>query len=283
MENYIRIVTTDDLENYKSLFFDKFEKSNLSFLQYLYAEKKQVEEILTISFTNEVESVINSEDLAAEKNILSEMFGHTFYSILNEINNTVLDCKYYSESSFLEYIENIVSKKGIFPLQDCLSEEPIYKVDRLIDFLNDYAVRLWQPDLSIKNHGIAKFLDDEILKAELQTKNKSNIGEHVLNQEAPQNDYSDTAPLQRMIILEKLGIIKYIKSLQKDGLNEKHTAEILSSFTGIISGTIAKNLGVMGDKQNNEDKNSPYKNPKNFNLAQNKLDKFNIDLTKIFK
>lgn len=101
--------------------------------------------------------------------------------------------------------------------------------------------------------------------------------------EIPENDYSDTVPLERMIILEKLGIIKYIQSLQNDKFNEKHTAEILSSFTGIIAGTISKNLGVMGDKKNDKDKNSPYKNPKNLNLASNKLDKFNIDLNKIIK
>lgn len=283
MENYIRIVTTDDLENYKTVFFDRFEKSNSSFLHYLYLEKKQVEQILTNSFNKEVESALNSEDLRTEKNILSEMFGHTFYAILNEINNTVLDCKYYSEDSFLEYIENIVSKKGIFPLQDCLSDEPIYKVDRLIDFLNDYAVRLWHPDLSLKNHRIAIFLNDEILQVEMQAKYKPNIFEITTPQDAPENDYSETRPLERMIILEKLGIIKYIQSLQNDNLNEKHTAEILSSFTGIISGTIAKNLGVMGDKKNDDDKNSPYKNPKNLNLAHNKLDKFNIDLNKIIK
>lgn len=105
-----------------------------------------------------------------------------------------------------------------------------------------------------------------------------------INTQIPENDYSDTVPLEKMILLEKLGIIKYVQSLQNDGLNEKQTAEILSSFTGITSGTIAKNLGVMlGAKKNDTDKNSPYKNPKNLQLANNKVNKFNIDLTKIIK
>lgn len=87
-----------------------------------------------------------------------------------------------------------------------------------------------------------------------------------------------------MIILEKLGIIKYIQSIQNDSINEMETARILSSFTGIKIGTIAKNLGVMlGHKKNDSHKNSPYKNPKNQQLANNKLNYFNIDLTKIIK
>lgn len=37
----------------------------------------------------------------------------------------------------------------------------------------------------------------------------------------PENDFIDTPKLERMIILEKLGVIDYIKSLQNNPDNEK--------------------------------------------------------------
>lgn len=156
-----------------------------------------------------------------------------------------------------------------------VSEHAVY-----LSFLKFEEGRIRADDEKVKQFGysltrILKYINEEIYSK----KSTNNVPES-----APlENDFSDSKPLERMIILEKLGIIKYIQSLQNDKDNEKHTAEILSSFTGIVSGTIAKNLGVMGLKENNKDKNSPYKNPKNLNLANNKLDKFNIDLTKIIK
>lgn len=97
-----------------------------------------------------------------------------------------------------------------------------------------------------------------------------------------ENDFSDTLPLERLILAEKYGVINLIKSLQTDPHNTNHTAEILSSITGIKSSTIAKNLGVMlGKAKNDFDKNSPYKNPKNLQAANNKLNRLKIDVTKL--
>ncbi|WP_373708853.1 hypothetical protein [Kaistella sp.] len=106
--------------------------------------------------------------------------------------------------------------------------------------------------------------------------------ELIQNNDESEHDFSDTKPLETMIILEKLGIIKHIQDLQHDPMNDKQTAVILSAFTGIPATTIAKNLGVMvREKKNDSDKNSPYKNPKNLQLANKKLGNFNIDLSKI--
>ena len=133
---------------------------------------------------------------------------------------------------------------------------------------------------------ITQFIDRKIEqeKTKIQILNYKSYESTIKEIETPEIDYSNTPPLERMIILEKLGIIKYIQSIQKDSKNEKETARILSSFTGINTGTVAKNLGVMlGHKKNDSDKNSPYNNPKNQQLADNKLINFNIDLTKIIK
>lgn len=182
--------------------------------------------------------------------------------------------KHYEEE--LEYLTKHI--------ESCENNGKFYELDlRLVDFFithlrcfyGRYYLNKFSENSKNEIVKIFRFLKNEKVENN-QTTQLSPV-------EIPDNDYSDTVPLERMIILEKLGIIKYIQSLQNDNLNEKHTAEILSSFTGIISGTIAKNLGVMGDKKNDDDKNSPYKNPKNLNLAHNKLDNFNIDLNKIIK
>ena len=143
-----------------------------------------------------------------------------------------------------------------------------YAVTKICNFINEIVAKL-KP---VKN------------KTEIENNFETETFSTKENTETPEIDYSNTPPLERMIILEKLGIIKYIQSIQKDSKNEKETARILSSFTGINTGTVAKNLGVMlGHKKNDSDKNSPYNNPKNQQLADNKLINFNIDLTKIIK
>ena len=94
---------------------------------------------------------------------------------------------------------------------------------------------------------ITQFIDRKIEqeKTKIQILNYKSYESTIKEIETPEIDYSNTPPLERMIILEKLGIIKYIQSIQKDSKNEKETARILSSFTGINTGTVAKNLGVM--------------------------------------
>ena len=49
----------------------------------------------------------------------------------------------------------------------------------------------------------------------------------------PENDFSDNEDKVKIIILEQLGIIDFIKSKQQKSETISHTAEILSSITGI--------------------------------------------------
>lgn len=132
---------------------------------------------------------------------------------------------------------------------------------------------------------ILKFIEIEIAKENEKLKfPKIGFTRPLDVSEIPELDFSDTLPLERMILLEKLGVIKYIQSLQSDPLNQSHTALILSSICGIPQGTIKKNIGVMlGTNKNDDDKNSPYKNTKNSELANRKFQKFVIDESKILK
>ncbi|QOW11373.1 hypothetical protein Q73A0000_13885 [Kaistella flava (ex Peng et al. 2021)] len=167
---------------------------------------------------------------------------------------------------------NSKSLREIYLLQETFH----YKYFKFLYFDNG---KIKADEHKFQNYGFAVTnILNELDRKIFDTSIKSDVQDEIITE----NDYSDTRQLERMILLEKLGIIKYIQSIQNDVNNEKHTAEILSALSGINSATIAKNLGVMlGAKKNDNDKNSPYKNPKNLQLANNKLYQFNIDLTKI--
>ncbi|WP_312763080.1 hypothetical protein [Epilithonimonas sp.] len=152
-------------------------------------------------------------------------------------------------------------------------------------FMEDYGIEIYKTPFKENFDNLISNIESSLNTDELKFINQlQNNQPNTITTDDIENDFSDSVPLERMIILEKLGIIKYIQSLQNDNNNEKQTAEILSSFTGIPSGTIAKNLGVMlGVKKNDAHKNSPYNNPKNLQLANSKFNQFNIDLTKILQ
>ncbi|SFI14676.1 hypothetical protein [Halpernia frigidisoli] len=201
---------------------------------------------------------------------------------------------YTSLSDFEKfYMKDFADQEKLNYLDFLINQSDLYNIlaQNILDVgktkISNTTIESEELDLYDKtNNSVNKVLEIirfiEIEKIKHSESLKSNIKSE--NSETPENDFSDNKPLERMIILEKLGVIKYIKSLQNDGFNEKQTAEILSSFTGITSGTIAKNLGVMlPHNKKDTDKNSPYKNSKNLQLANKSINRFNIDLTKIFQ
>lgn len=96
-------------------------------------------------------------------------------------------------------------------------------------------------------------------------------------QENPEHDFSDNGEKERVIILEKLGVIEYIQSLQNKPDIKSHTAEILSAITGIHSGTLYSYLlPMLQANRNDGDKNSPYKNPENLQNANKTLHKLKL-------
>ena len=193
--------------------------------------------------------------------------GHSKGEIKNKIDETISKIKYESNKNLFSEWFNLLLNTPKIDIDTKINEGTFY-------FFETEILEITQ------------FIDRKIEqeKTKIQILNYKSYESTIKEIETPEIDYSNTPPLERMIILEKLGIIKYIQSIQKDSKNEKETARILSSFTGINTGTVAKNLGVMlGHKKNDSDKNSPYNNPKNQQLADNKLINFNIDLTKIIK
>lgn len=96
----------------------------------------------------------------------------------------------------------------------------------------------------------------------------------------PELDFSDNSDKVKLIILEKLGIIDYIKSIQSKPQTISHTSVILSAITGIESKTLNTYLYPMLRPHRDDDhKESPYKNPDNLLSAEKALHKFKIKNT----
>ncbi|SNV42992.1 Uncharacterised protein [Chryseobacterium taklimakanense] len=95
--------------------------------------------------------------------------------------------------------------------------------------------------------------------------------------ETPEFDFSDTEPKARVIMLEKLGIIDFVKSLQQKPDTIQHTAQILSAITGINSKALYSYLlPMLQPIRDDGNKNSPYKNPENLQQANKQLLKMKL-------
>lgn len=111
----------------------------------------------------------------------------------------------------------------------------------------------------------------------LDNLNKNKILHKVEIIESPEIDFSDNDDKVKLIILEKLGVINYIKSIQTKPETISHTAEILSSFTGVKSKSLYSYLRPMiSPIKDDTDKNSPYKNPENNYEAEKTIHKLKI-------
>lgn len=98
--------------------------------------------------------------------------------------------------------------------------------------------------------------------------------------ETPELDFSDNSDKVKLIMLEKLGIIDYIKTIQTKPDTISHTSEILSAITGIESKTLNSYLyPMLRPYRDDDDKNSPYKNPENLLKAETELIKLKIKNT----
>lgn len=105
----------------------------------------------------------------------------------------------------------------------------------------------------------------------------SQTSTNIISESVPEVDFSDNADKVKLIMLEKLGVIDYIRKIQMHPDKILHTSEILSSFTGISSKTLNSYLNPMLQSyRNDNDKNSPYKNQDNVEKAERELVKLKI-------
>lgn len=126
--------------------------------------------------------------------------------------------------------------------------------------------------MQIQCEYLSEYLYKEIEKEKYHESLSSNKVTDIVEQ-----DFSNNESKEKVILLEKIGIIDFIKEKQSNPNNIKQTAEILSSFTGIKSATLYSYLRPMlSPHRDDTDKNSPYKNPENLQRANKTLHKLPI-------
>ena len=125
---------------------------------------------------------------------------------------------------------------------------------------------------------IREFLNVNILTLGMEITNNNIKNSLTLNNNTlPEYDFSDNEDKVKLIILEKLGVIDYIKSIQQKPEVISHTAEILSTFTGIKSESLYTYLRPMiCNVRDDKDKNSPYNNAENLPKANRQILKLKI-------
>ena len=148
------------------------------------------------------------------------------------------------------------------------------KKNTLISYENE--INLMQNELI----GILSFTENLIETEKINLLRYSNNANPTIKieNEIPVNDFSENDDKIKLIILEKLGVIDYIKSIQQKPEVISHTAEILSSFTGIKSNSLYSYLRPMISPQRDDsDKNSPYKNADNLLKANRQIHDLKIN------
>ena len=214
---------------------------NFSYKELNYKLKKYESTKIAIyeNAINEIKSGINKEIRTLEKNIKDYNLNEFYIEAINIIK------KYPSEYNYDE-LELII--QTLHKIRDNFTD--------IIEFIDE------------------KIQDEKINL--LRYSNNTNTNQKIEN-EIPEHDFSDNEDKVKLIILEKLGVIDYIKSIQQKPETISHTAEILSTFTGIKSESLYTYLRPMiCHVRDDKDKNSPYNNAENLPKANRQILKLKI-------
>jgi hypothetical protein len=116
---------------------------------------------------------------------------------------------------------------------------------------------------------------DELIRHEQNQIKKSspvnnNTEKEEKEEEAELIDYSENSFTSKVIFLEKLGVIEYLKNKPPFNTSVNSLANALSGVTGVKATTLQPMLNAMLSK-GISDKNNPLKSIKTVNVVINKL------------
>lgn len=122
--------------------------------------------------------------------------------------------------------------------------------------------------------GMADFLYeiDELIRYKENISKTNNVtqGESEIEAQDELIDYSESNNISKIIFLQKLGLIEYMRSLSPFNTSINSLANALSGATGIKPSTIQPMLNAMLS-EGTSDKNNPLKSTKTVNVVLNKL------------
>jgi hypothetical protein len=269
--NYRNVIIDDLLEKYKLDFFKRYEELKVHYLDFLNIEKNKIISILKNQREISKNGLLEYLDENGDTAEFFKLCGKHTIQILEDYKNKILQEKNVDSDTIYDISTDILEDYGLMEYTD----ENLETEDFLIEYLKTYTYSFFFPDYEISKHRIYNFIENEILITTKDIKNKSES--EIENIEF---DFSENNDKVKLIILEKLGVIDYIKSIQQKPEIISHTAQILSAFTGIKSDNLYSYLHPMiSPIRDDNNKNSPYKNTDNLLKANKQIDNLKINNT----
>lgn len=252
----------DDLQDLKENYIADFtNQTDFNFYNYLNQLDKKYYNVLSIEQKKlllKVEELHEKEWEILEKlepKIPSDAYLILFHDLWSDYCNAKDEEIFADPELFCDIIEFNWTSEEIVLIND------FFKVKKMLKEQNAII-----GELTVKSIKILRFINDEKKKIEDSIKQSQTIlGIEVKPSETfeiPDNDYSgknELKPKEKLIVLDKLGIIKFLTDKLNVSDNATHLAEILGAITGIDNqkGTLTGycNYLIRPDHGN---KNSPY-------------------------
>lgn len=211
--------------------------------------------------------ITNNLDLFLLKILRSDFRRYSlkkYFQLVKDFHSGKISDVGYEYNSTMSFIESYNLKKD-----DLIIDIKDETFDEIVWSLSERDCE----DAEIIFEGMSEFLYeiDELIRHEQnEIKKSSPVNNHTEKEEEELIDYSENSFSSKVIFLEKLGVIEYLKNKPPFNTSVNSLANALSGVTGVKATTLQPMLNAMISKGTSE-KNNPLKSVKTVNVVINKL------------
>lgn len=239
----------DDLNPWANL---NIPKEELTLLKAFDSDLKEMAEKHQLAFNAKYNELVERKEYFF--GCPFEIYKYTYQERLDSFLNTFLDA---NERDFINYELD----KGIlsfeYEIHGTISKTIYFSLQKRLDFLKERAVEL--------GFEIDIFSND--------SKSDTYIIKKIDSENTPLIDFSDSKGPEKIVMLNQLGILDFLKSKQPFIQSTNKLAEAISGFTGEKAGTIQSYINPMNNPTSSQ-KNNPM-------TKQNVVSKVNQKLISI--
>lgn len=256
----------DNLFSFQSKIFELTKGNNLELLVQLFNDIGYdfIYKLEKYLVDNKIEFFRNDTKIELHKKIGNDLFNQfSEYGTCKYIPN-----ENYTEKDFMKYIKNnssVVFEFGYFH----------FTLDKKID--RDYhSIRYQRSNESKELKDLREYFENvfsfmsEVVESEYA---KIKIVDNYTEPEP--FDFSDTSAVEKIIYLNELGIIKFLRTNAKAGISNGSLASLLSAITGIRADTIKPSLNRL-DKKDIDDNKHPYYKADNVSKIKKRIEDLGI-------
>ena len=211
--------------------------------------------------------ITNNLDLFLLKILRSDFRRYSlkkYFQLVKDFHSGKISEVGYEYNSTMSFIESYNLKKN-----DLIIDIKDETFDEIVWSLSERDCE----EAEIIFEGMSEFLYeiDELIRHEQnEIKKSSPVNNNTEKEEEELIDYSENSFSSKVIFLEKLGVIEYLKNKTPFNTSVNSLANALSGVTGVKATTLQPMLNAMISK-GVSDKNNPLKSIKTVNVVINKL------------